>query len=401
MADLGAAMSGEADMCMLGGGNPAHIPEVEARLCESVRAMAADSDALGRVIGDYDGPQGNTAFLRSLATLLSTEYGWEVGPENIALTQGSQNSFFALFNIFGGTFPDGSHRRILLPLTPAYIGYSDAGLQDDFFVSTPPVIEMLDDRLFKYHIDFDAIEALDDLGAICVSRPTNPTGNVLTDVEVTRLDAFAKSRGIPLILDNAYGTPFPNIIFTDAEPLWNENTVVCMSLSKFGLPATRTGIVIAREELIGVISGFNAVCSLAPTSMGAAIAQPLVESGEILTLSRDVIRPYYEKKAMDALALLQSELKGLDCYLHTPEGALFLWLWCKGLPITSEELYERLKARGVLVVSGHYYFPGRTDQTDHQRECIRITFSQSTDQVERGLVMIAEEVRRAYEEGGQ
>jgi len=34
---------------------------------------------------------------------------------------------------------------------------------------------------------------------------------------------------------------------------------------------------------------------------------------------------------------------------------MFLWLWFPDLPISSLELYKRLKARGVLVVSGHYF----------------------------------------------
>jgi hypothetical protein len=30
----------------------------------------------------------------------------------------------------------------------------------------------------------------------------------------------------------------------------------------------------------------------------------------------------------------------------------------KDCPVSSQELYQRLKQKGVLVVSGHYFFPG-------------------------------------------
>lgn len=43
---------------------------------------------------------------------------------------------------------------------------------------------MLPDGQFKYHVDFEHLTIGDDIGAICVSRPTNPTGNVITDDEV-------------------------------------------------------------------------------------------------------------------------------------------------------------------------------------------------------------------------
>ncbi len=32
--------------------------------------------------------------------------------------------------------------------------------------------------------------------------------------------------GIPLVIDNAYGVPFPGIIFSEARPPWNPNIVL-------------------------------------------------------------------------------------------------------------------------------------------------------------------------------
>ena len=48
-----------------------------------------------------------------------------------------------------------------------------------------------------------------EIGVVCVSRPTNPTGNVLSDSEVEQLDVLAKKHGVPLLIDNAYGTETP------------------------------------------------------------------------------------------------------------------------------------------------------------------------------------------------
>ena len=62
----------------------------------------------------------------------------------------------------------------------------------------------------------------ESIGAICVSRPTNPTGNVLTDAEVYQLTDLARSHGIPFILDSAYGLPFPGIVFVDAVAMRTE-----------------------------------------------------------------------------------------------------------------------------------------------------------------------------------
>ena len=87
------------------------------------------------------------------------------------------------------------------------------------FVANKPTIEMLPDGQFKYHVDFEHLTIGDDIGAICVSRPTNPTGNVITDDEVKKLDALAKNMISPLIIDNAYGMPFRGLFFPSNSPL--------------------------------------------------------------------------------------------------------------------------------------------------------------------------------------
>ena len=301
MEDLGAAMTCEERVMMLGGGNPAHIPEVLKLLAEQTHKIADNPREFRRMIADYASPIGEDQFRASLARLLRREYGWELGPEHIALTGGGQAGFFQLFNLLAGEFDDGSFRRILPPLTPEYEGYTDLGLADNLFVSNRPTIEFLDDRLFKYHIDFEKLVVEDDVAAICVSRPTNPTGNVLTDAEVRRLAGIARASGVPLILDNAYGVPFPGIIFQDVEPVWDDNVILCMSLSKIGLPAVRTGIVIANPDIIEAISSVNSVMSLAVSSVGPVLLRDLVDSGQIIELGQNVIQPFYRERADHAL----------------------------------------------------------------------------------------------------
>lgn len=396
MDDLGHAMEND-QMLMLGGGNPGHIPEVQAIFRERMEDILAEPGAFESMIGNYDGSRGNAAFIDALADLLRETFGWDIGPKNIALTNGSQNAFFCLFNLFAGEMPDGSKKKILFPLTPEYIGYADSGLSDDFFVSKRPAIELLDDGLFKYHVDFQALEIGDDIGAICVSRPTNPTGNVLTDEEIQHLDSLAREKGIPFIIDNAYGTPFPNIIYTNAQPLWNDNTVVCMSLSKFGLPNFRTGIVIAREEIASAIADINGVMCLAPGGLGARMAIELIRDGEIMRISREMIQPFYKRKAEQTLEWFREELGDVPYRIHKPEGALFLWLWFEGLPIPAAELYERLKARHTLVIPGHHFFPGlESDDWAHKHECIRVTYAQDDAVVHAGVKVIADEIKKLY-----
>ncbi len=396
MDDLGNALSENKDMLMMGGGNPSHIPEVQQFFHDKMQRVLDRPAEFAHMIGDYDSPQGDKPFLEAIANLLNKENGWNINSNNVALTAGSQAGFFLLFNIFAGECTDGIKRQILLPMAPEYIGYSDVGLSDGMFISRMPDIETFDDHTFKYHVNFDNLNINENIGAICVSRPTNPTGNVITDTEVEHLSQLAEKNGIPFIIDNAYGLPFPNIIFTEATSHWNDNTVLCMSLSKIGLPGTRTGIVIANEEIVSIITRMNAVLNLSIGSVGPTLAHDLVSSGEITSLSKNIIRPYYQNKSELALDLLHHELAGLDYYIHKSEGAIFLWLWFPELPTSSEVLYQRLKQRGVLIISGHHFFPGLEDDWQHKHECIRVTYSMDKDVIQEGVKTIAEEVKKAY-----
>ncbi len=396
MEDLGQALTANPDMIFMGGGNPSRIIEVEQAFHRRLQSVLNDPEQAYQMLGVYQSPQGDAEFLQAMAKLLRQQFGWPVSANNIAVSGGSQAAFFTLFNLFAGAYADGSHKKIQLPLAPEYLGYEDIGLSDDFFSATRPTIEKLHDNLFKYRVDFDRLTITEETGALCLSRPTNPTGNVVSDEELARLDALARAHDIPLIIDGAYGTPFPNIIFTEARPLWNDNTVVVLSLSKLGLPGARTGIVVASEALIETFSRINTIVNLACGNLGPAIAKPMMADGEILRLSREVIAPFYQRRAQAALQLLRESLAGLPFYIHKPEGAIFLWLWFEGLPISSQELYQRLKARGVLVVSGHHFFPGLREDWPHSRECIRVTYSQQPAVIAQGVEIIAEEVRRAY-----
>lgn len=397
MDDLGKPTNDAGEnMIMMGGGNPGLVPEFQEIMRNQLLTLCSDSKSFQQLVGSYGPPQGEKKFNEGLAALLKKEQGWDIGPENICLTNGSQTAFFMLFNLFAGVLPDGGEKKICLPLAPEYIGYADLGLTDDMFVSTRPKIELLEDGFFKYHIDFENLKIDDSIGAICISRPTNPTGNVVTDEELAKLADLAALHNIPLIVDSAYGLPFPGMIFTEAKPVWNENLIVCLSLSKLGLPAVRTGIVVANKEITRALTSMNAIMSLSPNSFGAVLAQRLVTSNEITAISKELMQPFYRKKMEKAVAVVQEKFADIPCRIHIPEGAMFLWLWFKDLPITSLELYQRLKDEGVLVVSGHYFFPGLSESWQHKDECLRVTYSQDDDDVHRGLAIIAEVVREAY-----
>ena len=395
MEDLAKLKDSERSYLMLGGGNPGRVPEAVSLYRSALADIAADSDTFFDNVGSYADPGGSAKLISALVNLFNTTYNWNIKEENIVLTNGSQNAFFLLFNLLAGT-SEGKQRKILLPMTPEYIGYEDVSIGEKFFVSQKPLIDVTAERRFKYRVDLDSLQIKDDIGALCVSRPTNPTGNVVTDNELAQLDHLAQAAGIPLIIDNAYGEPFPNIIHKDVTLHWHENIILSMSLSKLGLPAVRTGIIVAAPEIVQAMTRMNAVINLTPGSLGPAIIAPLFDSGHITDLSKNHIQPFYRQKSELALSCFDKVFQDVPAFAHVAEGAIFLWAWFKDLPITAEELYQRLVERGVIVVPGHYFFPGIDNDWRHSHECIRICYAMEDHVVESGIEIIADEVKKAY-----
>lgn len=400
MDDLGEALNQNPNILFLGGGNPAHLPAVEQWAQENIARLVEDPQCVRRLIGIYQSPQGNKSTLQALAAYLNQSCGWNIREKNIALVNGSQTAFFILLNLFGGTRVDGTERPITLPLTPEYLGYANQGVSGAAgtcqFQAVRPAIEWQGDHRFKYHIDFAAVQGLRQPGAYCVSRPTNPSGNMVSHTELEKLNHLAKAQGAPLIVDGAYGLPFPGLVYGSADALWDENQIMVLSLSKLGFPGVRTGMVIADEEVIDAVVRANTVLSLASGNLGPLMLERLLKQNDLPRLCSQTLLPFYRRQRDFMLQLLDEQLAGLPYAIHQPEGAMFVWLWLRDLPVTSNELYQRLKQRGVLVMAGEEFFFGLQKDWPHSRQCLRLTYCQEPAKIAQAIAILAEEVKRVY-----
>lgn len=393
MDDLGSALHDNPQMLMMAGGTPARIPAAEQLFQTTLQQLAADADSTQALFGRYQGPKGELQVRELLATQLREDYGWPLTADHIALTNGGQSAFSILANMLAGACEGGS-KRIHFPLVPEYLGYADVGISADFFSGTRPQIQLLEGGLFKYAIDRTTpIPA--DAAAVCVSRPTNPSGNVLTDAEVRFIDDAARARGIPFIIDAAYGLPFPALQYADdTHAYWSDNVILMLSLSKVGMPGARGGFLIAAPAVIEAFSRANTILNLASGNLGPAMAARLLAGRQLQTLAREVLRPWYQAKAQKAVELLRTALHDIPFHIHKPEGAFFLWLWFPQLPVSSNQLYRQLKHHGLLVIPGEASFMGLAEPWDHSQQCLRLSYAVDDATLEKAAAILASTLRR-------
>ncbi|BDA77749.1 valine--pyruvate transaminase [Leptospira kobayashii] len=396
MEDLGSAWSGDTEnIAFLGGGNPARIPEAEAIYRKSVESILTSGQSLESLLGDYTSPVGSDEIRRLTAEYLGKFFGATLQGNQIAFFNGSQNAYSFLLNSFSGTMEDGSFRKILLPVVPEYIGYADQTWEEDVFFANLPIVENIGTHRFRYKLNQESIP-WETIGCVALSRPTNPTGNIMNREDVEWLYRESRKNNIPLLIDLAYGNPFPNLI-GEKEPIqWKPGMVLSLSFSKVGLPGVRLGIIIADPKIISVLSSFAAVGNLAVGNWGQALAKSFWKEDTLIRVSNHILRPYYANKLQIALEIIEEIFAKykVQYAIHEPEGGFFLWIHFPDLPISNKELYQTCKKENVYIVSGHYFFPGLNAQFSHTEKCIRLTYCRDRKEIARGAEIIARIVSR-------
>ena len=105
------------------------------------------------------------------------------------------------------------------------------------------------DRKTGFRHDLDEIESLvdDRTRVLLVNVPHNPTGAVLTDAELLRLQDLAARRGVQLVCDEVHSPVFHGAITASAARLPHVTTIGDFSKA-FALPGLRLGWMIEPDR---------------------------------------------------------------------------------------------------------------------------------------------------------
>jgi valine--pyruvate aminotransferase len=381
----------------LSAGNPVILPQVEQLWRDCTKHLLSSSE-YGEVVCRYGSSQGYAPLIEAIASDFNRRYGLNLSDRHILITPGSQALYFYAANAFGGYSPSGELKQIVLPLSPEYTGYGGVTLTPEAIVAYKPTLE-IDEQAhrFKYRPDFTNLAITNNTGCLIFSRPCNPTGNVLSDEEVQKIIDLATAYRVPVFIDSAYAPPFPALNFTPMTPIFGENIVHCMSLSKTGLPGERIGIAIGDPKLIQVLESFQTNACIHSSRYGQAIAARAISSGVLGEIATNFIRPYYQQKFEIAQITLDRKMPNdLPWFLHRGEGGIFAWLWFKDLPISEWELYQKLKQVGVIVVPGSTFFPGLRENWEHKHQCIRISLTAGNEEIAKAMQLLAEAIEQIY-----
>ncbi|MEO6502532.1 MAG: aminotransferase class I/II-fold pyridoxal phosphate-dependent enzyme [Jatrophihabitantaceae bacterium] len=379
-------------------GNPALIPEVVMAWRRMAEQALADDfiDSACR----YGPSRGSHGLIAAIVAYFNDTYGWSIGPQNVVVGAGTQMLTFMATSIF--TSVDKAERRpLVLPRLPDYAGYQGLVVGAGGIVGVEPVVVEEGERYFSYAVDQDALRQQAEMGMMLVSNPANPTGAGIDTAELEAIVSLAQERDVPLVLDHAYGQPFPAVAETPVGPVWHSHVINCFTFSKVGLPGERLGFAIGPVEAIAPMVSFTANAALHAPALIQTVAQRALASREIDVLTAEFITPYYRNKRSLVEKLLFEYLPAsVSWRMHSGSGGMFCWLWIEEDWFDDLEMYVALKSKNVLVVPGRHFFIGPMNTPflrGHGSRCIRMSMSGDESLIARGLQIISatlEELRR-------
>jgi valine--pyruvate aminotransferase len=392
MEDIAASTAAGhgAEWLNLSIGNPAPIPSVVAmwkRLFEQ-----ATADSFAEASCQYGPSRGAAPLVRAIGDYFNARYGWDIGPRNIIVGPGSQMLCFIAAALYSGPRA-AAPGRVTMVMSPDYTGYHGLSMDPDGVAGIGSAAEKDGDRSFRYDLDLPAVRERTDAGLILLSSPCNPTGRCIDAAERDTLIGVAERRDIPLVLDHAYGEPFPQIGQTLVTPTEHPNVINCFSLSKAGLPGERIGFALGPERLITPMVAFLSNSALHAPRLAQTAAAIGLRTGEIDAAVATVIKPFYAGRRKVAEKLLREAMPtDIDWRLHAGSGGMFAWIWIDEDWFDDLRLYDMLKLKRVFVTPGRYFFTGSPSQEWHSTRCFRVSLTMPEDTLADGIARIAETI---------
>jgi aspartate/methionine/tyrosine aminotransferase len=337
-----------------------HMEVGEPDLPPSPKVLEAYERAIRDKKFHYTPAKGLTELREEIANFYNRRYGITVSPERIIVTPGTSGAFMVAFALL----TDNQDRLVLSdPSYPCYKNFA-------YFLETEPLFIPVG-RDDNYEIQPEAIESLDSIGALVVSSPANPTGNLYSERTMKKLIHLSHARDFHFISDEIYhGLVYDKKEHTALE--YSDRVIVVNSFSKyFCMPGFRVGWMILPEGLVRkaeVIIQNIYIAANTPAQYAALEAfddEYLQQVTETFRNRRDY---------------LYNELRDLVSIDAKPEGAFYIWADISRYSKDSMKFCETLLDEQAVAIT-----PGIDFGTNDTEHYVRFAYTQNVAKLKDGV----------------
>ncbi|MBI5553411.1 MAG: pyridoxal phosphate-dependent aminotransferase [Candidatus Diapherotrites archaeon] len=319
---------------------------------------------------------GTPELRKAIAEYVSKTRHVKVEPEEVIVVPGAKPILFiAMLSLV----EEGD--EVIYP-NPGYPIYESL---INFAGGTPVPLPLLEEKGFGF--DLNELKKLlsPKTRMIVVNTPSNPTGGIISKMDLEELARICKEKGIWVLSDEIYS----RIVYDGAfESIYQfdgmkERCILVDGHSKtYAMTGWRLGYGVMNAELVRHFSKFmNNMATSTATFVQAAGAQALSGSQE------DVEKMVKEFRARrDLIVNLLNGIPGISC--HAPRGAFYVFpnvtQLCREIGFSdSWQVQQYLLYRGGVGVLARTCFGSRNE--GEKEDYIRLSYATSQELIREGL----------------
>ena len=334
----------------------------------------------GKVALQYSPTEGYQPLRIFLAEMMS-KYGIHVEPDNIMMTNGSQQGL----DLIGKLFVD--RDDCVLCSRPTYLGALQAwNAYEASYCSVP----LDDDGMLVDQVEKELKSGTKPAFVYVLPNFHNPAGTTLSEERRQRLVELARKYDLVLVEDDPYGElRYEGEYLTPIFRMAPERTIYMSTFSKTLAPGIRLAWITAPKPLIARLVQGKQGADLHTGTFVQMIANDICQRG-ILRQHVRRLRDVYRSRR-DAMLDAIAEHWPEEVKFTRPEGGLFLW---PRLPekIDTKDFLETAVAEKVAYVPGFAFYPGE----DGGRHAMRLNFSHANEEtINEGIHRMGVALKRA------
>ncbi len=324
----------------------------------------AAREAIQKGFTRYTPSLGLSELRERIALFYLEEYGLEIPPHRVIVTEGTSGAFLLL------SLTLLERGRTLGIPDPGYPCYRNFGLLAEADVELYPLSE---DTAYELTPDHFKEKGPPDL--LIISNPSNPVGNLYSRKGLERLYKALEGRGL-LVVDEVYS----GLVYrgrSETALSISEDIIVVNGFSKtFAMTGWRLGWMVIPEGLIEPIHRMAQNVFISPPAISQYAAIKAFEAKEELERMRQI---YRERRDY-----LLPRLREMGFRIpYRPEGAFYIYAGIERWGLDSRTFAERaLTEAGVAITPGHDF--GEHRASSH----VRFSYTQDLPRLKEGCARL-------------
>lgn len=366
------------DIISFAGGlpNPEFFPEQEISEACSLLIKESGKDAF-----QYSTTEGYLPLRKYIANRYKEKYDIQVDPDEILITNGSQQALDLLGKVF---INEGDN---VIVENPGYLGAIQAfSVYRPYFVDIPMNENGVDTEILEKTLNHTPVKLF-----YSVPNFQNPSGITYSD-EIRRKTAeLLRDKEVIFVEDNPYGEL--RFMGDDIPPVrkYLNSSIMLGSFSKVVVPSFRIGWIVAPKVIMEKLIVAKQAADLHTNYFSQRVIYEYLSKNNIDEHIAKIKEAYGNQRAAMVNAIENYFPK--EVKYTKPEGGMFLWVTLpKGL--SSLELFELAIKRNVAFVPGNpFYANGGGENT------MRLNFScVSAEKIDTGIKRLAEAIKEILNE---